>query len=73
MGQPTDGRDFEVTNPATEAPIATISMGSAIDVDKAVAAAKQAFPSYSELSIDARLAFIRRIVEVYQDKSRRDG
>ncbi len=66
---PASAHDFEVTNPATEAPIATISLGSATDVDKAVAAAKEAFPSYSETSVDARLALISRIIEVYQSKA----
>ncbi|HSZ61437.1 MAG TPA: aldehyde dehydrogenase family protein [Terriglobales bacterium] len=66
---PALARDLEVTNPATETSIATISLGSAADVDRAVAAAKEAFPSYSEISIDARLALFRRIIEVYQAKS----
>ena len=43
-------RDFTVINPASEEPVATISLGSAMDVDRAVAAAKRAFESYSETS-----------------------
>src|SRR5260370_42324869 len=60
--------DFQVINPANEMPIATISLGSAADVVKAVAAAKQAFESYSETSPDERLVFLERIIEVYKSK-----
>jgi len=65
---PTEARDFTVINPATEEAIATISLGSASDVDKAVAAAKQSFDFYSETTPDQRLAFLRRIIENYQSR-----
>ncbi len=58
--------DFAVTNPATEEQIATISLGNAVDVDKAVSAAKTAFESYSETTVDERLALLQRIIEVYK-------
>jgi aldehyde dehydrogenase (NAD+) len=63
---PTEVHDFPVVNPATEEPIATISLGSAADLDLAVAAAKRAFDTYSQTSQDERLALLRRIIEVYQ-------
>jgi aldehyde dehydrogenase (NAD+) len=66
---PTKVRDFEVINPASEEPIATISLGGASDVDKAVAAAKKAFESYSETTVEERLGLLRRIIEVYKAKS----
>jgi len=62
---PITERDFAVFNPATEEAIATISLGSAADVDKAVAAAKKAFDSYSETTPAERLSFLRRIIEIY--------
>ncbi|HXM23673.1 MAG TPA: aldehyde dehydrogenase family protein [Terriglobales bacterium] len=65
---PTKAHDFEVINPASEEPIATISLGGAADINRAVAAAKRAFESYSETTLDTRLAFLQRIVEVYQSK-----
>jgi aldehyde dehydrogenase (NAD+) len=65
---PIHVHDFSVINPANEEPIATISLGSAADVDLAVAAAKRAFESYSEATLDSRLRFLRRIIEVYQSK-----
>jgi len=66
---PTQGREFAVINPASEEPIATISMGGAADVDKAVDAAKRAFDAYSETTVEQRVALLRRIVEVYKAKS----
>jgi aldehyde dehydrogenase (NAD+) len=63
---PTEVHDFEVINPATEEPIATISLGGPADVDKAVTAAKKAFESYSVTTVNERLAFLRRIIEVYR-------
>ena len=66
---PTTPHDFEVSNPATENPIATISLGTSADVDKAVAAAKRAFESYSETKVDDRLTFLRRIIEVYRSRA----
>lgn len=65
---PVQSRDLQVINPATDEPIATISLGSAADVDKAVAAAKKAFETFSETTVDQRLAFLRRIIEVYKAK-----
>ena len=65
---PTTARDFAVTNPATEAPVATISLGSAADVDKAVSAAKRAFPTFSETSVASRLSLLERIMEIYESR-----
>jgi aldehyde dehydrogenase (NAD+) len=66
---PATAHDFEVINPATEDPIATISLGSTADLDKAVAAAKTAFESYSDTTRETRLTLIRRIIEIYQSKA----
>jgi aldehyde dehydrogenase (NAD+) len=65
---PIETHDLEVINPATEEPIATISLGSAADVDRAVAAAKGAFESFSEITVQDRLALLTRIVEVYKSR-----
>jgi aldehyde dehydrogenase (NAD+) len=66
---PAKGQAFEVINPATEEPIAMISLGSASDIDKAVAAAKRAFESYSETTVEMRLTWLRQIIEIYKAKS----
>ncbi|HME34309.1 MAG TPA: aldehyde dehydrogenase family protein [Candidatus Sulfotelmatobacter sp.] len=66
---PAKSRDWEIINPATEEPIATISLGSAADVDQAVAAAKKAFDSYSQTTVEERLALLQRVIEIYKAKS----
>jgi len=66
---PLKRSDFAVVNPATEEPVASISLGSAADVDMAVSAAKKAFAAWSETSRDERLALLRRIIEIYQAKN----
>src|SRR5271166_3346368 len=66
---PIKAHDFQVINPASEEPVATISLGSPADVDNAVAAAKREFESYSETTPDDRMAFLQRIIEVYVAKS----
>src|ERR1700692_648648 len=63
---PREVRDLEVVNPATEESIATISLGGGADLDAAVAAAKQAFDSYSETTVDVRLTILRRVIDVYE-------
>ena len=46
--EPSTSETLEVINPATEEAIATIAMGGKEDVDKAVAAAKAAFETFSQ-------------------------
>lgn len=66
---PASARDFVVCNPSTEEPLATITLGGAADVDRAVAAARKAFETYSETTVTERLALLRRIKEAYQSKA----
>ncbi len=62
---PIAPRDLEVINPATEQPIAVISLGTAADIDRAVAAAKTAFASYSRTSLDERIALLEKLLAIY--------
>jgi aldehyde dehydrogenase (NAD+) len=63
------GTRHDVINPATEAPVTEITLGSQADVDKAVAAAARAFESFSRTSIDERIALIERILEAYKARA----
>ena len=63
--EPTQAKSLDVVNPATEAAVGTISLGSAADVDKAVAAARRAFETYSQTTREERLALIGKVSEVY--------
>jgi aldehyde dehydrogenase (NAD+) len=60
------GERFPVIDPATESQVAEICMGSAADVDLAVAAACRAFPGFSATPLEARLDTLRRINEVFK-------
>ena len=66
--EPTSPNNFDVLNPATEEVCATISLGNETDVDKAVAAAKAAFETFSQTSVEERIALLERIAEVYQSR-----
>jgi aldehyde dehydrogenase (NAD+) len=64
--KPRKPNDFPVLNPATEEPIANISLGSASDVDDAVAAARRAFPAFSQTTREDRLGLLMAIMGAYQ-------
>ncbi|MEX0810402.1 MAG: aldehyde dehydrogenase family protein [Dongiaceae bacterium] len=62
---PAKPATLDVINPATEEAYTKISVGSAADVDRAVKAARAAFPSFSQTGKKERLALLRRILEIY--------
>ncbi len=62
------GRRYEVINPATEEPCAAIMLGTEADVNKAVAAAKRAFVSYSQTPLAERKALLERIIAEYKKR-----
>ena len=59
---------LDVINPATEAVCGRISLGSSADVDKAVAAAKAAFPRFSQTTREERLELLNRILEEFKSR-----
>ena len=63
---PVEPKELKVINPATEEVAGVISMGSSKDVDRAVAAARRAFDSYSRTSPAERLALMERILAAYK-------
>ena len=65
---PVDPKYLDVINPATEETIGKIALGNSKDVGKAVAAAKEAFESFSQTSKEERLALMGKIVEIYQSR-----
>lgn len=62
---PVTPQTRDVVNPATESVCGRISMGSPADVDKAVAAARRAFDSYSLTSVTERQQLLRSILDVF--------
>lgn len=59
---------FDVINPATEEVAGRISMGSATDIDRAVKAARAAFPSFSRTTKKERLALIASIIVAFEKR-----
>jgi aldehyde dehydrogenase (NAD+) len=64
--EPTEPRELKVVNPATEQVAGVISLGNAKDVDRAVAAARRAFDSYSHTTPDERRALLEKILAGYK-------
>ncbi|MEY9167303.1 aldehyde dehydrogenase (NAD+) [Sinorhizobium fredii] len=67
--EPTVSRAREVIDPSTEQPIGTIAIGSAADAQKAIAAARSAFSSFSQTTKDERLALLRRILSILKRRN----
>jgi aldehyde dehydrogenase (NAD+) len=65
---PVTPKTLDVINPANEEPFARISMGSKADVDKAVAAARRAFETFSRTTREERLALLQKIFASYQKR-----
>ena len=61
---PSSTREFPVMNPATEQQIGVITLGNEDDVNRAVAAAKAAFETYSRTTKEERLALLEKLLEV---------
>jgi betaine-aldehyde dehydrogenase len=59
---------IDVVNPATEEVIGRIPEGTAEDVDKAVAAARGAFETWSQTSIDERVKYLQAITAELQKR-----
>ena len=60
------GEPFNVINPATEAVAGTIRLGGEADVEAAIAAARRAFESFSQTSLQERRTLIANICTVYE-------
>ena len=66
--EPAQLQTLDVENPANEEVCGKIALGSAADVDKAVMAARKAFPAWSQTSREERLEVLGRILAEYQKR-----
>ena len=66
--KPSEREVLDVYNPATNHVVSQICLGTAADVDLAVAAANQAFISFSQTSKDERIALLERILQAYDER-----
>ena len=62
---PDTPNDCAVINPSNEEPCAVISLGGQADTDKAVAAAKAAFPAWAATPPAERKALVAKILDQY--------
>ncbi len=60
---------IEVINPSDESIIGTIAAGTKEDIDQAVAAAKEAFKSFSYSSKQERITLLENIISEYEKRS----
>ncbi|WP_347467781.1 aldehyde dehydrogenase family protein [Burkholderia stagnalis] len=63
---PDGAQAIDVIDPATERPYAQLRVGGPADVDRAVGAAKQAFDAFSQWPVDARVALLQRVLDIYR-------
>ena len=66
---PIKENQFSVINPANETAFATISLGSKLDLDKAVSAAKVAFVNWSKEPLSERLGMVKKLLEIYESRA----
>ena len=64
--KPSTSKTLDVIDPATEEAVAKISLGSEVDVNLAVSAAKSAFDGYSQTPVAQRIELLTTIREIYK-------
>ena len=65
---PAVKKSTPVVNPATEEAMYEVALGSKADMDKAVAAARRAFETWSQTSREERVALLTNIMAVYKTR-----
>jgi aldehyde dehydrogenase (NAD+) len=66
--EPIDRHDFLVIDPSTEEAVAVINLGGKSDTDRAVAAAKAAFPRWSATPPAERRRLVARLLDIYPQR-----
>jgi acyl-CoA reductase-like NAD-dependent aldehyde dehydrogenase len=64
VGEDSDATAIDVINPANEKVCARVPKGTAKDIDKAVKAAKKAFPAWADTPVAKRQAIVSKIADV---------
>ncbi len=70
---PIQPKLLDVIDPSTEEAYTQIAVGSAADVDKAVAAARKAFTSFGRSTRKERLELLRGILAEYKKRQKDVG
>ena len=63
------GKEFATVNPSTELEIAKVAEGDAVDIDKAVKAARAAFPSWSKTTGAERGKLLLKVAELLEEEA----
>ncbi|WP_438959404.1 aldehyde dehydrogenase family protein [Nereida sp.] len=66
---PNSAATMDVINPSTEEVCATIAIGNQADTDAAVAAAKAAFPGWSQTNKADRVALLQKFRDIYVSRA----
>ena len=66
--EPLSGVRIGVENPATEEIVAQVAMGNDADADRAIMAARAAFDSFTVVPVADRIALLKRILQIYNDR-----
>jgi aldehyde dehydrogenase (NAD+) len=67
--RPCGTGEFTVVDPATEDLFATVPQGTRDDADRAVAAARNAFPAWSAQDVTIRAGLLRRVADLMEQRS----
>jgi aldehyde dehydrogenase (NAD+) len=70
---PAGSETIDVVNASTEEVMGRIPQGTPEDVDKAVAAARRAFVTFSRTSRDERVALLTRVADAYKKRLKEIG
>jgi aldehyde dehydrogenase (NAD+) len=68
--RPEKGKYFDTINPANEEILSRVGLATDADVDKAVKAARKAYPGWSRMKAAERGKYIYRIARILQERSR---
>lgn len=63
--EPSGSQRLPVIDPSTETSLGDVALGDEHDVDRAVAAAKRAFVTFSQTSVAERVALLQSVLEAY--------
>jgi aldehyde dehydrogenase (NAD+) len=63
--EPSGSKRLPVIDPSTETALGEVALGDANDVDRAVAAARRAFVTFSQTGVDERVALLQSVLEAY--------
>lgn len=67
--EPAELNLLDVIDPSTEKPAGQVALGTAADVDAAVAAARRAFATFGRTSREERVELLNAIAAEYQRRS----